>query len=425
MSNTIITPTIIADLALIGTFEESKYLKRVWRANYEKDFGKKIGTSLQVRRPVRLDSYDGPDITSHIQDVQESYTTFTLATNKVVPWAFSSIELTMKISEYNERYIKPAARRLANDVDRACALLYRDVYQSVGTPGTTPASFAVFGDAAELMDKSGCPEGNRHLGFTSKARYTMADALKGLLLEAKVKSMIEKADVDPLSGFDIFSSNNTYRHTRGTATGTPLVATSTECGGTGGSATYYTASDTAEESIIYTDGWTDSTANMLRQGDVFTIPDVYAVNRVDGANVYDNLQQFVVKSAVTSGAASGSLSAGYMAVTVSPAIVLTGPYQTVDAAPVANAEITVRGVAQTKTLFASNMAFHEQAFGFASVPFEKIDSIAWGAERTEDGLSIAVVKDFDIMTRKEIVRLDVLFGTKTLHADWACRIDGE
>jgi len=50
----------------------------------------------------------------------------------------------------------------------------------------------------------------------------------------------------------------------------------------------------------------------------------------------------------------------------------------------------------------------------------------WGARETdpEAGLSIRVVKQYDIDTDKEVIRLDILSGVKTLYPEFACRLWG-
>jgi len=50
----------------------------------------------------------------------------------------------------------------------------------------------------------------------------------------------------------------------------------------------------------------------------------------------------------------------------------------------------------------------------------------WGARETdpEAGLSIRVVKQFDITNDKEVIRLDVLSGVKTLYPELAVRLWG-
>ena len=71
-----------------------------------------------------------------------------------------------------------------------------------------------------------------------------------------------------------------------------------------------------------------------------------------------------------------------------------------------------------------NLAFHKNAFGLVMVPMEMPDGVSFKARETQDGCSIRVVKDYDIDTDEDIIRLDILYGVVTLYPELACRIFG-
>ncbi len=50
----------------------------------------------------------------------------------------------------------------------------------------------------------------------------------------------------------------------------------------------------------------------------------------------------------------------------------------------------------------------------------------WGARETDKdaGMSIRVVKQYDIDADEEIIRMDILYGTKTLYPEFAVRLWG-
>ena len=66
---------------------------------------------------------------------------------QVTPVVHGSQELTLTIDEYSERYIKPAAIALAQQVETDLCGLYSSVPNWVGTAGTTPATFLALGGA--------------------------------------------------------------------------------------------------------------------------------------------------------------------------------------------------------------------------------------------------------------------------------------
>lgn len=70
-----------------------------------------------------------------------------------------------------------------------------------------------------------------------------------------------------------------------------------------------------------------------------------------------------------------------------------------------------------------NLAFHRSAFVLASAPLE-IPPGTNAAVQTYEGLSIRVVSDYDIIHKKTIFSVDMLYGTKTMDANRACLVRG-
>jgi hypothetical protein len=59
-----------------------------------------------------------------------------------------------------------------------------------------------------------------------------------------------------------------------------------------------------------------------------------------------------------------------------------------------------------------------------TVPIQAPDGIVWSETVEYQGISIRLIKDFDITNDQEIVRLDVMYGWKATYPDLACRILG-
>ena len=412
MANTVITPSIIAKEALVQ-LKNSCVMGNLVHREYKKEF-KKVGDTVSIRKPVKFYTADGA--TRVNQDVEEKSANITIDQRKHVSWKFSTQDLTLSIEEYSERYIKPAAITLANTVDRSIHALYKDVWNQIGTPGTTPGSYAAVAAAAQRLDEMAVLSDMRRAVVNPAARYSIAG--NQLTLDSvgtKGKSAYEKALMGEVAMFETYSSQNVQSHTVGThSTGsTPLVD------GASQEVTYANATGANTQSLV-TDGWANSTA-VLKAGDVFTIAGVFAVNPVPGEGatgktVLPYLQQFVVKSDATS---SG---AGAATLTISPAIITSGPFQTVSAAPADNAAITVVG--SEDTAYPMNLTFHKNAFSLVTCPLEMPDGAAFKARETYDGLSLRVVKDYDIDTDEDIIRLDILYGVDAIYPDLAARLVG-
>ena len=150
----------------------------------------------------------------------------------------------------------------------------------------------------------------------------------------------------------------------------------------------------------------------MKAGDRFTIAGVYAVNPVS-KDTLAVLQEFVVQTDAT---ADGT---GAATLTISPAIITSGAFQTVSAAPADNAAIT-----RVAANYVANLAFHKNAFGLVTVPLELPDGAAFKARQSDNGFSVRVVKDYDIDADVDIIRLDILYGVKALYPELACLLLG-
>lgn len=411
MANTIITPSIIAKESLMQ-LENSLVMGNQVHREYKKEFTGGQGDTVSIRKPVKFYTADGA--TRVNQDVEEKSTSITIDQRKHVSWNFSTQDLTLSVEEYSERYIKPAMITLANTIDKSLHGLYSTVWNSVGTPGTTPSTFANVADAAQRLDEMAVGMDNRSMMLTPGAGYSVAGNQLTLdSIGTKGASAYEEAAIGRIAKFSTYTSQNVQNHTVGAHGGTPLV------NGASQNVTYANATGANTQSLI-TDGWTASTA-VLKAGDVFTIAGVKAVNPVPGEGttgktVMSYLQQFTVISDATS---DGS---GNATLTISPAIITSGPFQTVDAAPADNAAITVLGTASTA--YPQNLGFHKNAFALVTVPLEMPDGASFKARESHNGLSVRVVKDYDITNDTDIIRLDVLYGKKAIYPDLAARLWG-
>lgn len=399
MSNTLLTPTIIAKEALMQLENNMIMGSSVHRA-YKKEFVK-IGDTVTIRKPVKFRAKDGATLDE--VNVLERSTSLQIDKRKHVAWNFTSQELTLTIEQYSERYIKPAMIALANQIDYDGCQLYKDVYNEVGTPGTNPDSFAEVSPAAQRLDEEAVPRDSRNLIMAPKTFYGVVGSLVGLYNGEMVRGAVQRLNIGPYAGFgSVAMDQNIPTHTVGAHGGTPLMDGATAEGAT----------------QLVIDGWPASTA-VLKKGDIFTVAGVYAVNPVSGAKL-DWLRQFVVT------ADTSSDGTGEATVPIAPQIYSAAaaedylPYQTVDALPADGAAITVLGTASTA--YIKNLTFHKNAFALVTVPLVLPDSAGFKARETYNGLSIRVVKAYDVTNDKEIIRLDIMYGWKTIYADLAARL---
>ena len=411
MSNTTLTADIIAAEA-IRVLDNNCVMGNLVYRGYEEEFSKKIngytvGETISVRRPTDFTVRDGA--TASIQDVVEGKFSIAVDKQKGVDFKFTSSDLTLQIGQLSERVIKPAMVQLANQIDRDVAALYKDVWNWVGTAGQTINSFTDFAKAPERLDLGAVPQDDRSAVLSPTDQWGMLGSQTSLYMQDVAKDAYRRGKLGMIGNIDTYSSQNVQTHTGGTRDNTtPLVK------GASQTTNWATSKDTGTMTLN-TDGWDASVT--IKQGDVFTIDGVYAVNPVTKVTL-PHLQQFVVKADATANATTTSTTT----LTISPPIITSGAFQTVSAAPADDATVTVVGSASTG--YAQNMVFHKNAFSLVMVPMVAPPGAVDVARKSYNGYSVRVIPYYDGTNDASNWRLDVLYGVKTVDARLATRLSG-
>lgn len=395
MPNSLLTPSIIAKEALMQ-LENLMVMGNNVHRQYKHEFVK-VGETISIRKPVRFYSSKGQSISGKIQDVTEESTSFTIDTQRNVAWKFNSKDLTLTIEQYSERYIKPALMTLANDVDMDLTGLYADLFNYSGAAGVTPGTFGDIGDAMEALDNYSVPDDMRKVVINPKAFWKLADNMKGLLAPQMVQEIVKRGRLTDLAGVEIFRSQNVQKHTPNTLTGAPVID----------------GALSADATQVQMDGFTGT----VKKGDVFVVAGVNAVNPVNKQDLGIPMRFTVTEEATSSDAGVGCL------VKFSPKLVvgddaLSTAYKNVTAYMANDAEVTFLSA------HTANLAFHKNTFGLVMVPLHLPDGVSFKARETYNGISVRVVKDYDITEDEEVIRLDILYGVKTLYPDLGVRMLG-
>jgi len=396
-TNVLLTPTIIAKEALMQLVNSRAMSKHVHTA-YKNEFVK-VGSTITIRKPNKFRATKSA--TRSNTNISEPSTSITISAQAHVSWAFNSAELTTTIEDYSNRYISPAAEALANQIDADLCSLYVDVFNYAGTPGTTPATYSALGAAQRVLDDEAAPTDTRVAIVNPAANWALADGLKGTFAQHVAEDIITKGYLGSIANLHIYMDQNVARHTCGhfTTGATPVMNGATASGATS----------------FVTNGWSGS--NTVKAGDIFTVAATNAVNPMSGVS-RGELKRWVVRTDTADSGAD-------MTIPIAPTCVYgaTDPYSNVDALPLTTAALTFVGTQDT--LYPQNLVFHPNAFALVTVPLE-MPSGVWGARETDPdaGLSMRVVKQYDIEADEEIIRLDILYGVKTLYPELAVRLIG-
>lgn len=390
-SNTLLTPTIITKETLVMLENNLVAASKVNR-QFENQFVK-IGSSLTIRKPNQFTVSSGPALA--VQNVVEPSTSITINQQKHVDFSFSSVELTLTIEEFSQRYLKPAASQLANQLDYDVIGNWNQIYNVVGTPGTVPANFAALGAVGQRMDEGAVPQDGRVLILNPAAYWSMANGLTTLYVN-KVAEPALKGFLANIANFEIYMDQNIQVQTVGAYAGAPTVNGAAQTGAS-----------------LVTHAWTASIADLLNPGDVFTIAGVYAVNPRNKQPT-THLQNFTVT------AQAASDGSGNATLAISPAITPTGAYQNVSASPANGAVITVIGTASTG--YAQNLAFVRDAIGLVTVPLELPEGVDFKARETYKNVSMRIIRAYDINNDVFPARMDILYGTTCFYPELGCRL---
>jgi len=154
----------------------------------------------------------------------------------------------------------------------------------------------------------------------------------------------------------------------------------------------------------------------ITKGTVFTVATVYDVHPITKQTL-PTLKQFTVLADVT------ETSGNSVTISFSPAMYYTADgRQNISEAPADEDAIVFFGAASTA--YAQNLGCHKEAFRLATVPLHLPKNQEFAAQETIDGITVSVVRGFDIRTREEILRFDLLAGLAPVRPEWAVRYTG-
>ena len=402
MANSLLTIDMITRKCL-EILENNLVISRNVNKEYDDSFaveGAKIGSTLRIRLPDRALVTDGAAL--QVQDDNEQYTTLTVSSQKHIGINFTSAELTMQLDDFAERVLKPRISQLASSVDADVANAYKSIYATVGTPGTTPATALVLLQAQQKLNESATPMAPRYATVNPAANAGLVNGMTGFFNPTGTISRQFKTGMmgEGVLGYDEMNmSQSIVNHTVGSLPVAPICASTVPS--TQGATTL---------DITYTSG-----TKTIKQGDVFTIAGVNAVNPQTRLST-GSLQQFVVTADQTLTSTSATIAFQ------PPMYTATNALATIDAFPAASAALVFVGTASTT--YPQNLVYGKNAITLATADLLLPQGVDMASRQVHNGISMRIVRQYDINNDRMPCRVDVLYGFSVIRPTMACRIWG-
>lgn len=416
VANNLINNSMITREALMIRRNTNDFVQNLSR-EYQSQFaqrGAKIGDTINVRLPNDYVVQDGPIVNP--EATAERSIPLVINYRKNVPMSFSTQERTLNMDDFSGRYIAPATNALVGQVASdamTLALQASNMVLNLDSNGNLIApSSQTWLQAKALLTACNAPLEDRYAVLDPMTDANTVAGMMGLFQPGTVG----RQTTDGQMGSKILGVREWMQDQTVTISQTGSYdskATSTGAYGNytpnGAPVTTISSSASPHSSVIST----SAINGTLNAGDVITIAGVNRINRINKNSLHIP-QQFVVLANCASGATS---------IPVSPAIVPPSssgpvPYQTVDAAPAADAVISL--VAPAGSVIRRNMLYSKRAMTLATVDLEMVDRGVVDCGRASlDGISLRTLTYYNGSDDTRATRLDVLYGLGMLRPDWA------
>ena len=368
MANSFITIQEIARNTLPRLLENLVFPNLVYK-DYSGEFSRKLGDTIQVRKPVVLEAreFDQSAGTS-AQDIKEDSVPVKLDKIATVDVDVTAIEGATNINDLNRQFLEPAAAALAQKINSDGLTLYRDIPYISGTAGTTPDSLDDLAALREKLNENKVPVSPRYALWDTAAdgKLVTVPAIVNAEKSGSTTALRE-GSLGRVMGLDNYMSQAVKRHTKGTLSAAVKPKAAVSAGA---------AALTLSAAAV---------TGTLVKGDILAIlNDTYVVTE-------------------TATAASNEI--------------------TVNIYPALKKNVTTATVVEAAGDHTANLGFHPSAFAFVTRPLVSPAGVE-SYVTAYNGVSLRVVKGYDMKYKKEMLSMDVLYGYKTMYPELAVRYLG-
>jgi hypothetical protein len=308
----------------------------------------------------------------------------------------------MQLDDFAERVLKPRISQLASTVDADVANAYKLIGSSVGTPGVAPATALVLLQAQQKLNENAATMSPRYATVNPAANAALVNGLAGFFNPTDVISRQFKNGMmgEQVLGYEEVNMSQSIKvHTVGTRTAT-------------GGSTSAAVTVQGATTISITGAGAAATVNA---GDVFTVDGCFAANPQTREST-GSLFQFVALTTVTlDGSGAGDI-------TVAPIYSAGNALCNVVSLPATSKDVVFVGASGLS--YPQNLVYHRDAIAFATADLLLPQGVDMASRAVHNGISMRVVRQYDINNDRMPCRVDILYGFNTIRPQMAARIWG-
>ena len=376
MSNSLITVKEVARRALPRLMENLVFPSLVYR-DFSDEFVPGKGAKVQIRKPVVLTASDFDETNgTSPESVNESTVDVELDRLATVDAEFGALESAADIDSLERLFIAPAAAALAEKINADGLLLYTEVANHTGTPGTTPGALSDIAAAAKILNENKAPLSDRCAVWdpAANAAFQQLPALVNAEKSGSTRALREGA-IGRVFGVDNYMAQGVKQ-----VTSSGLTA-----GGTSATGTVLKSTVSKKSTVTLISNGTASATltGSLKKGDILVI----------GGKSYAVAQDCT--------AADDEIT-----VTV-------------------NGEVTAQADTAVSTVCGGtqNLVFHKNAFAFVTRPLCAPAGVE-SYTTSFGGITLRVCRGYDMKYKKDMLSMDVLYGYKAVYPELAVRVLG-
>ena len=370
MANEFITVKEIARQILPRLIENLVFPNLIHK-DFSQEYVTGKGATIQVKKPVILTAKEFDELQgTSAQDVKEESVDVTLDKLATVDVEFGAIQRATNVDDLNRLFLEPAAVALAEKINSDGLFLYKDIPYAVGTAGTTPSKLTDLANVRKMLNTNKVPVAGRVAVWDPEAdaNFTTIDAIVNAEKSGSTAALRE-GSIGRVFGLDNYMAQGIKQHTTGITKATDVKVN---------------GKVTAGATSLAIDG--TALTGKLVKGDILTIKKNNYVVIEDTADASTN--------AIAS-------------VKVYPAL----------------PEIADDTVVTLVSGHTANLAFNPMAFAFVTRPLVAPAGVE-SYVTSYNGITLRVVRGYDMKYKKEMLSMDVLYGYKTMYPELATRVLG-